>query len=93
MESFLLQALQFLKFRTSPDFRIPQTKDKKWVFLWVFIEYKNGFSDRFQNCLEVDVISRVLVTVLKTVLFTLLILQSIEHAFVVYDDTAVIGKI
>ena len=70
MESFLLQALQFSNFRRSPDFRIPQTKDKKWVFLWVFVEYRNGFSDRFQNCLEVDVISPVLVTVLKTVLYS-----------------------
>ena len=68
MESFLLQALQSSKFRTSPDLTIPQKKDKKWVFLWVFIEYKNGFSDGFQNCLEFDVVLHVLVTVLKTVL-------------------------
>ena len=47
MESFLLQALKLSKFRTSPDLRILQKKEKKWVLLWVFYEYKNGFSYGF----------------------------------------------
>ena len=30
-----MQALELSKFRTLPYLRIPQKKDKKWVFLWV----------------------------------------------------------
>ena len=38
-----MQVLQSSKFRTSPERRIPQKKDKKWVFLWVLALFKNVF--------------------------------------------------